>query len=250
MSLSADPALPTATTPGYARFSRRLQGLLIDWMVFLLFMVGALFAATALRSDSIARYLGFTAIAVFLLYEPVLVSLTGSTIGHYLTNLRVVDDRTKGTVSFAKALARFIIKSLLGWYSFISMWTTRRHQAVYDLLTFSTVQIRDPAKASPHHYSAERTELYSSAMPSRSRRFVVIIGYLLLVSAVVIAVSLALVEAGLLSEACLENERRCSNTENWLAGGCGLSWLALSLLCIVLGWRGKILGCRARSVSA
>ena len=236
--------------PAYARFSRRLRGLFIDWILFLLLMVGALFLVTALRSDSVSRYLGFAAIAVFLLYEPVLVSLTGGTIGHYLTNLRVVDDRTKRNVSFAKALVRFVIKSLLGWYSLISMWMTRRHQAVHDLLTLSTVQIRDPAKASPHHYSVERTELGSSAMPSWSRRFIVIVCYLLVIGTVMSVASLALVESGLLSQACLENERRCSSTENWLAASYGLSWLALSGLCIVLGWRGKLLGCRARSDGA
>src|ERR1700704_1992335 len=103
MSLSADPSLPTGIMPRYARFSRRLRGLMIDQIVFLLLLAGTLAVVIALRSDSIGRYLGFAAIAVFLLYEPVMVSLSGSTIGHYLTNLRVVDDRTKGNVSFAKA---------------------------------------------------------------------------------------------------------------------------------------------------
>jgi uncharacterized RDD family membrane protein YckC len=250
MSLSEDPSMSTTTMPGYARFSRRLQGLVIDWILFLLLMAGTLFVIIALKSDSDGRYLGFAAIGIALLYEPLLVSLTGSTIGHYLTNLRVVDDRTKGNVSFAKALARFVIKAILGWYSFISMWATRRHQAVHDLLTFSTVQIRNPAKASAHHYSTERTEFDSPAMPSRSRRLVVIIGYLLLIGAVSIAATHVLLVAGLMSEECARNELRCRPAEYLSTVALGLSWLALSVLCIVLGWRGKLLGCRFRSVSA
>ena len=240
--------MPATTMPGYARFSRRLQGLVIDWILFLLLMAGTLFVIIALKSDSDGRYLGFAAIGIALLYEPLLVSLTGSTIGHYLTNLRVVDDRTKGNVSFAKALARFVIKSLLGWYSFISMGATRRHQAVHDLLTFSTVQIRDPAKASPHHYNTERTEFDSPAMPSRSRRFVVIIGYLLLIVVVAIVTTNVLLVAGLVSEACFKNQHRCRPAEHFSTLALGLGWLTLSVLCIVLGWRGKLLGCRFRSI--
>ena len=52
--------------------------------------------------------------------------------------MRVVDDRG-GNVSFIKALARMIIKSLLSWYSFLAMAMTSRHQAVHDLLPRSTV---------------------------------------------------------------------------------------------------------------
>jgi len=222
---------------------------MIDWIVFLLLMVGSLFVVTALQSDSVGRYVGFAAIAVILLYEPLLVSITGGTIGHHLTNLRVVDDRTNGNINFAKALARFVIKGILGWYSFISMWVTRRHQAVHDLLTFSTVQIRDPAKASPHHYSTKRTEFDSSTMPSWTRRFVVIVGYLLLIGVVVIITTGALLMAGLVSQACLDNELRCGKAEYLLTVVLGLGWLALSLLCIVLGWRGKLPGCRFRSGS-
>jgi len=69
------------------------------------------------------------------LYEPVLVSVTGSSIGHYLSNLRVVDDRTRGNVGFLKAIARLGIKTLLGVYSFLTMAVTSHHQAVHDLLT-------------------------------------------------------------------------------------------------------------------
>src|SRR5690242_1930582 len=128
MSVTADPPIATAAAPSYARFSRRLRGLAIDWIVFSLLLAGVLSLATAQRSDSIGRYLGFSALAIFLLYEPVLVSFTGGTIGHYLSNLRVVDERTKGNVGLMKAFARFVIKSLLGWYSFISMGLTRRNQ--------------------------------------------------------------------------------------------------------------------------
>jgi hypothetical protein len=175
MNLNADSQSQTVDGPRYARFTRRLRGIAIDFVLFLLVLVGALQIAVALNSDDLARVVGFSVLAGFFLYEPLMVSLTGWTIGHYLSNLRVIDDRSSGNVSFLKAVVRVAIKAVLSWYSFVSMGAARRHQAVHDLLTRSTVQIRDPAKARPHHYSRERVELSAPGMPSRIRRLLVIL---------------------------------------------------------------------------
>ena len=72
--------------------------------------------------------------------------------------MRVVDDRTGGNVHFLKAVARLIIKTLLGWLSFLAMATTRRHQALHDLWTESTVQIREVERAERHHYAEARSQ--------------------------------------------------------------------------------------------
>jgi hypothetical protein len=98
--------------------------------------------------------------------------LAGGTIGHYLCNMWVVDDRG-GNVSFIKAFGRMIIKSLLGWYSFLAMVMTSRHQAVHDLLTRSTVQMRDLTKSKPYHFRAlagsADTAGHALTGPARSR---------------------------------------------------------------------------------
>lgn len=136
----------SSDTHAYARFTRRIQGVFIDVIIFMVILAAALLLAVSFASDHIARILGATVVVTWLFYEPLLVSLTGGTIGHYLCNMRVVDDGG-GNVSFIKAFARMIIKSLLGWYSFLTMAMTSRHQAVHDLLTRSTVQMRDLTKA-------------------------------------------------------------------------------------------------------
>jgi uncharacterized RDD family membrane protein YckC len=136
----------SSDTQAYVRFTRRVQAVLVDTIIFMIVLAGALAVAVAFASDNIARIVGFTVAATWLFYEPMLVSLTGGTIGHYLYNMRVVDDRG-GNVNFLKTVARVVIKSLLGWYSFVAMAMTHRHQAIHDLLTSSTVQIRDLAKA-------------------------------------------------------------------------------------------------------
>lgn len=123
-----------------------MQGVFIDAIIFMLILAVALMLAVWFASDHIARILGVTVAATWLFYEPLLVSLTGGTIGHYLCNMRVVDD-DRGNIGFVKAVARMIIKSLLGWYSFLAMAMTSRHQAVHDLLTRSTVQMEGPRQS-------------------------------------------------------------------------------------------------------
>ena len=148
-----------APAPLYARFSRRLRGIVVDWIIAMTVIFGAVFVAVTMANDNFSRALGLVVIVALLLYEPVLVSFTGGTLGHYSTNLRVVDDRSGGNVSFLKACARLVIKAVLGGYSFVILAATRRNQAVHDLLTRSTVQIRDPVRARPGQYITERVEL-------------------------------------------------------------------------------------------
>ena len=163
--MSTDIQNATSPSPLYARFSRRMRGIVIDWIIAMVVLFGAVMLASASGNSAVSRTLGYLVIAFLLLYEPVLVTLTGGTVGHWASNLRVVDDRTGGNVSFAKALARLVIKAVLSWYSFVILAATRRNQAVHDLLTRSTVQIRDAAKARPGQYVTERTEPVDGSMP-------------------------------------------------------------------------------------
>jgi uncharacterized RDD family membrane protein YckC len=210
----------------YARFTRRLRGSLFDFMVFLMAPVIALQVTVAFES----RVIGFAFIAGFFLYEPLLVAFADSTIGHYLCNLRVVDAQTHGNIGFPKAFARVAIKTVLRWYSFISMTATRRHQAVHDILTRSTVQIRDPSKAQPYQYSHERIDLSNRGMPSRGRHILVIAAYL---AASYLVLELVIF-AGLLSKACL----KASSSDDLFL----MSVLVGIALCIGLGWRGRLWG--------
>src|SRR5262252_8088689 len=168
MSLGLNVSLPPSDDAKYARFARRLRAWFIDWLLLLLTVICAMLIAVTLESNDFSRVLGILVVLIILLYEPILVSMTGSTIGHFLTNLRVVDNLSHRNLSFPKAFARLFIKDVFGPYSFFTMAMTRRHQALHDVLTKSTVQIRDPARASPHHYHSERLELASRSMPSRT----------------------------------------------------------------------------------
>ena len=239
MSIDAAAAPP----PLYARFSRRLRGIVVDWIIAMTVIFGAVFVATTIANDGFSRALGIAVIVALLLYEPVLVSFTGGTLGHYSTNLRVVDDRSGGNVSFLKACARLAIKAVLGWYSFVILAATRRNQAIHDLLTRSTVQIRDPASARPGQYITERVELAASGMPSGMRRVVVICVYLVLLVVAFIAVAGLSASAGWLSRSCIEKDY-CSGGERIVNLASGIGLLVAIAAVIALGWKGKLFGAR------
>jgi hypothetical protein len=118
---------------------------------------------------------------------------------------------------------------------------------VHDLLTRSTVQIRDPAKALPSHYSRERVELSSPGMPSRWRRIVVIVPYLIASYIVVVLVVGGLYVSGLVSRACMHDYDRCSAGQFFLMVALNVAWLVGMAFCIGLGWRGRLWGARRRA---
>ena len=240
----AVPNQVDAASRAYARFLPRLRALIVDAIIMLVAIYAAVLVAVAARSDSIARPLGFTVAALWLLYEPLLVAFMGGTLGHRFGNLRVVDDRTGGNVSFLKAVARTIIKALLGIFSFVTVLATRRSQALHDLLTRSTVQVRDPSRAAPSLYIHEREEFANPAMPSRWRRVVVILGYLMLVGAAYLSVLAGLSLSGVISDACVMADR-CRPSDNLVLTVAGGVWLLGCALCIGFGWRGKLYGARA-----
>ena len=241
MSTTAIPADMRA----YGRFTRRLQAVFIDAVVLMLAMTAALVVATSAKYDNVARVLGFSVALFWLLYEPLLVSTTGSTVGHYLCNLRVVDDRGDNP-GFGKALLRMAIKNLLGLYSFVAMAVTRRHQAVHDILTKSTVQVRNQAIAEAHHFRLERDATAHSDLPSPGRRVAVISAYLAVWSVVFLAVIAVLSATDLVTDRCIDTDS-CSLLENVLMVGVGLGWLFGIAALLFYGWRGRLWGARARS---
>ena len=231
-------------THAYARFTRRVQGVFIDAIIFMLILAVALMLAVWFASDHIARILGVTVAATWLFYEPLLVSLTGGTIGHYLCNIRVVDDDS-GNISFVKAVARMIIKSLLGWYSFLAMAMTSRRQAVHDLLTRSTVQVRDLAKAEPYHFRSRRDPPTPPGIPAQVRRAAVIGVYLLVCFLLFALAMAALVPVGLVSRRCMDGQS-CSAAGLAILILLSVIWGGMSAWAAFSGWRGQFWGARAR----
>jgi uncharacterized RDD family membrane protein YckC len=155
----SSPPTPTGTQSPkqYATFPRRLNALSTDALILIGFSAVMLALLPNGRERPALRLsLGFLWLAALILYEPIMVTWFGGTLGHRLMNLKVVDDHTGGNPGLIKSILRYLIKGILGVISFFSMSFARRHQALHDMLTRSTVQIRDPGKAAPHHYVVGR----------------------------------------------------------------------------------------------
>jgi uncharacterized RDD family membrane protein YckC len=129
----------------YARIWPRVKALLIDG-----FILSGVFVAAALIGSSFAGS-GAAAFLVWFsfwtLYDPVMVSRTGGTVGHHLQNLKVVSDRTGGRPSLLSAFIRNVLKTILGILSLLAMAGSSRQKALHDLLAGTTVQARDVALA-------------------------------------------------------------------------------------------------------
>lgn len=152
-----DPqSLPVAdlTRGLYSNFPSRLNAISVDSLVLIAFTALTFASAALVQGVTAARViLDIAWWVILLLYEPLFVWRFGGTIGHRAMNLRVVDNRTRNNVSLFKALARYVIKLGFGIFSFLTMSFTRRHQALHDMITNSSVRIRDPRKAKPFQYT-------------------------------------------------------------------------------------------------
>ena len=125
----------------YARVWPRTKAILIDGFVLMgVFLVAALVGANVNGSGATALLLW---VAFWILYDPLMVSRTGGTVGHHLQNLRVVSDRTGHHPSLLIAFLRNVVKGVLGFVSLLAMAGNTRQKAIHDWISGTTVQARD-----------------------------------------------------------------------------------------------------------
>jgi uncharacterized RDD family membrane protein YckC len=224
----------------YATFGVRLRAYVIDLAVVLGVVVAVVLIGDLARDvPSSGRILVFVLFANLFLYEPLMIWRFGATIGHRVENLQVVDAVTGQNPGFWRACLRFVAKSFFGMLSFATMTINRRHQAIHDLITHTTVRIRNVAAARPDDYAPERVIAPVAGLPSRLRRISVIIGYCLVVYAGYVAAAVYFE-----SSAC-RHFNQCTIGDFIVAWVLALTWLAAAATCIIAGWRGQLLGAMA-----
>jgi uncharacterized RDD family membrane protein YckC len=233
----ATPAIQPAPPVRYATFTSRFRALVIDNLCIAALVLTLFFAGDAVSEiPGSTRVMWLLMVAVFLLYEPLLVSRRGATVGHAAAGIRVVDMRTGRWPSFGRSFARFLIKAILGVLSFFTMELSRRHQAVHDMLTHTTVQVAESAERVA--FREERVDEPDTLMPSRVRRLLVIVLYLV---GVLLVTSDVIARANTI--ACIR-ARSCDLTRELVTQGIAWGWLALSAVVVVAGWRGLLIGAR------
>jgi len=123
----------------YARLFDRVKAATIDGIIIIVMMyaISEIFALF----ETVHNTFRIVAIVfIFLLYEPIFVSVYGGSIGHSFSGLGVrKDNQNDEKISFLIALIRFAAKTLLGWISLLTVSANPKQQAIHDLIGQSVV---------------------------------------------------------------------------------------------------------------
>jgi uncharacterized RDD family membrane protein YckC len=234
---------PAASAPDirYARLSRRLQAAVVDAAVYLTMPAAAALVALAAADGRPHRPLAWALGVAAFLYEPLLVSWRGATIGHASKGVRVLAVATGRPPAFPRALGRFVLKAATGLLTAPLVSLTARHQALHDILAGTVVEVRE----GPH--GSVRRDAYPPEIPSTrppltagriARRVTVTLAWSLLLALVV-----AVVVDLLASEDCIQS-RVCPGGEIALLAIAGQAWAVTQYALVWFGLAGRLPGAR------
>lgn len=110
---------------------RRYISTLLDFLI-----VGSVLILIMLGFEGLPEYQSLKIILIFLIilsYEPLLVSYR-CTIGQYFLGIRVQSYYAEGKrIALIESLARYAVKVMLGWISFLIIHTNPEKRAIHDM---------------------------------------------------------------------------------------------------------------------
>lgn len=125
----------------YARLSTRVKAAVIDSIVLITLM----YAATEIFNlfESVSNTVRISVfIFLFLLYEPILVTILGATVGHFFNDIVIKKEKNENqNINFPTAIIRFILKAALGWLSLLTINGDKKGQAIHDSFAKSIVKV-------------------------------------------------------------------------------------------------------------
>ena len=122
----------------YPSLVHRIQSLFIDllFIIVLMFVFSSIFDHFGDPPDwvRVALFVGIWAI-----YEPLCV-VFGCTLGQYIKGLRVKShEDTNRRINIFSSYLRYVLKTLLGWVSFLTINTNAERRAIHDLASGSVM---------------------------------------------------------------------------------------------------------------
>jgi uncharacterized RDD family membrane protein YckC len=123
----------------YPQVLIRVKASFVDVVVLLVLMIiiSSIFQNIGAVNDY-ARIIAF--IFVFFLYDPLLISILGETIGHLVCGLRVrKESNEERIIPFHLAIIRFMVKAFLGWISLLTVTGNKKGRAIHDSIVGSVV---------------------------------------------------------------------------------------------------------------
>jgi len=216
---------------------RRIQAFWIDSVVIPIFViiVQILLAQFGVEGKMLAVGMAITIIVL----GPLLVSMTGGTLGHHFVGIHVKNRKTGKNINIFAAILRFIIKIPLGLFSFILIFNTKRHLAIHDLVSGSVVLVKNPSSKPKYEVLEERKiELDGFKYPSKSRRAGMMLAYTFL-NVTVISILIVM----FVSDVCMTNDL-CSMSETSIMNVMEfILWIGEITLLFMCS-RGLMPGCR------
>lgn len=123
----------------YPELMDRVQSTFIDMMLIVILM----FAFTSILDnfDNVPDWVRITLfVGIYLAYEPLCITLVGSTLGNYLKGIRVrKNSDSSKRLNLLQAMIRYPVKVLLGWVSFVTIHSNSKRRAIHDYVSGSVM---------------------------------------------------------------------------------------------------------------
>lgn len=123
----------------YPFMLERIQSILIDSVLIIACMI--LISDILSNFKNVPDWLRAVLLILKFLYEPIMTTF-GGTIGNNIKRIRVRknSDETQ-SINLFQAIIRYFFKLLLGWLSFITIFSSNKKRAVHDIIS-GTVMIK------------------------------------------------------------------------------------------------------------
>lgn len=123
----------------YPGVTDRIKAMLADSVILVIQMAIAAYSFSMFEYvPELVKKIAF--IFIFLLYDPLFTSIFGGTIGHMMFGLRVKREHNlRKNILFPIAIARYVIKAVLGWISLLTVMSNKKRKAIHDYVTGSIV---------------------------------------------------------------------------------------------------------------
>lgn len=131
------------TNASYPGILDRTKAVIIDMVVVILLMVAAKYLFS--KFDDVPDSLrAGVFIFIWFIYDPLFTSVFGATVGHGANGLcvRRINDPSK-KILFPIALIRFVVKTLLGWISLLTVSSSEKRLAIHDHVVGSIVRYKN-----------------------------------------------------------------------------------------------------------
>lgn len=126
-------------TVTYATLPDRIKAALIDSVLLIIVMF--ILSEMLSQFENVPSYIRMLIfVFLFILYDPLFISLFGATIGHSYCNISVKKENNfNKNIAFPQAVIRYILKITLGWISLLTTNGNEKKKAIHDYAVGSIV---------------------------------------------------------------------------------------------------------------